>query len=92
MAGAADTWAVVSRGTVVQSSTPEPFRGRVASLEHVVGVAGPHLGGLRAGLVAAATSGAAALVLGGVTCVAALALIAARTPALPRYSADPANA
>jgi len=91
VAGAADTWAVVSRGTVVQSSTPEAFRGRVAAVEHIVGAAGPQIGGLRAGLVAAAGSGGVALVVGGVTCLAALALIAVRIPALPRYSVQPAN-
>ncbi|MEU8614946.1 MFS transporter, partial [Actinoplanes sp. NPDC048791] len=52
VAGGADTWAVVSRGTVVQTVTPAAYRGRVASLEHIVGSAGPQLGNLRAGLVA----------------------------------------
>jgi MFS family permease len=86
LAGGADTWAVVSRGTVVQSSTPESHRGRVASLEHIVGAAGPQIGGLRAGLVAAATSGSAALVIGGVTCLVATGLIATLTPSLRRFS------
>jgi MFS family permease len=86
VAGGADTWAVVSRGTVVQSSTPESHRGRVASLEHIVGAAGPQIGGLRAGLVAAATSGSAALVIGGVTCLAGTGLIAILTPRLRRFS------
>jgi MFS family permease len=86
VAGAADTWAVVSRGSVVQASTPESHRGRVASLEHVVGVAGPELGGLRAGLVATATSGSAALVIGGITCVAGVGLVAALVPRLRRFT------
>ncbi|MEU7901413.1 MFS transporter [Actinoplanes sp. NPDC049118] len=91
VAGAADTWAVVSRGTVVQSSTPPGYRGRVASLEHIVGSAGPQLGNLRAGLVAAATSGAASLAAGGLLSVAAIGLIAATTPALRRFTvSDPA--
>jgi predicted MFS family arabinose efflux permease len=76
VAGAADTWAVVSRGTVIQSSTPDSYLGRVAALEHVVGVAGPELGNLRAGLVASVTTGGAALVIGGLTCVAGTALLA----------------
>ncbi|MEV4623523.1 MFS transporter [Asanoa sp. NPDC049573] len=88
LAGAADTWAVVARGTVVQSATPEAYLGRVAALEHVVGVAGPEVGNLRAGLVASATSGSAALVIGGLTCVAGTALLATlirplRTAAVP---------
>ncbi|MEV6846842.1 MFS transporter [Actinoplanes sp. NPDC051411] len=87
-AGAADTWAVVSRGTVVQTVTPDAYRGRVSSLEFVAGAAGPQLGNLRAGLVAAATSGGAALAIGGLTSVAATALIAVTTPALRKFAVD----
>jgi predicted MFS family arabinose efflux permease len=86
LAGGADTWSVVSRGTVVQSSTPESHRGRVSSLEHIVGVAGPEVGGFRAGLVAAGTSGGTALVLGGVACLAGLGLVTALTPQLRRFT------
>ncbi|GAB3836561.1 MFS transporter [Dactylosporangium cerinum] len=82
VAGGADTWAVVCRGTVVQSATPESHRGRISAVEHVVGVAGPQLGGARAGLLAAGTSGGAALVIGGLTSLAAVALIATVTPQL----------
>jgi MFS family permease len=92
LAGAADTWAVVARGTVVQSATPDAYLGRVAALEHVVGVAGPQMGNLRAGLVASATSGSAALVIGGLACVAGTALLATfirplRTAAVPTPAA-----
>ena len=87
-AGAADTWAVVSRGTVVQSVTPAAYLGRVSSLELVAGTGGPQLGNVRAGLVAAATSGGAALAIGGLTGLAATALIAVTTPALRRFAVD----
>jgi len=87
-AGAADTWAVVSRGTVVQTVTPDAYRGRVSSLELVAGSAGPQLGNVRAGLVAAATSGGAALVIGGLTALAATALVAVSTPALRRFAVE----
>ncbi|SNY71816.1 MFS transporter [Paractinoplanes atraurantiacus] len=85
VAGFADTWAVVSRGTVVQGSTPDGYRGRVAALEHIAGAAGPHLGNLRAGLVASVTSGGAALAIGGALGVLGTALIAFSVPALRRY-------
>ncbi len=88
VAGAADTWAVVSRGTVVQSSTPPAYRGRVASLEHIVGSAGPQLGNLRAGLVATVTSGGASLAVGGVLGLVGTGLIAVTTPALRRFTVD----
>ncbi|MFC7549374.1 MFS transporter [Plantactinospora sp. GCM10030261] len=90
VAGAADTWSVVARGTVVQHVTPEAYRGRVSALEHVVGVAGPQLGGLRAGLVAAGTGGGVALLLGGFGCLAGVGLIAARIPQLRRLTIGPA--
>ncbi|WP_018350717.1 MFS transporter [Longispora albida] len=91
VAGAADTWAVVSRGAVVQGSTPDSHRGRVASLEFVVGAAGPQVGGVRAGLLAAGTSAGAALVIGGVACVAGAGLIAVLVPQLGRYRVERAE-
>jgi MFS family permease len=85
VAGAADTWAVISRGTIVQLTTPESYRGRVSAMEHVVGAAGPQLGNFRAGLVAAASSGNVAIVTGGVACLLSMALLATRVPALRRF-------
>ncbi|BEL08348.1 MFS transporter [Actinoplanes sichuanensis] len=82
VAGAADTVAVVSRSTVVQRHTPDEFLGRAAAAEQIVGQAGPDVGNMRAGLVAAGSSATAALVSGGLLCVAAVAAIAARTPDL----------
>ena len=86
VAGAADTWAVVARGTVVQGAKPDEYRGRVSSFETIAGSAGPQLGSLRAGLVASATSGGVALAIGGATALVATALIAAGTPSLRRFS------
>jgi transmembrane secretion effector len=86
VAGAADTWAVVARGTVLLATTPDVYRGRVAALEHIVGSAGPQLGNLRAGLVAAFTSGGVALAIGGLAGLAGTAVIAWSTPALRRFT------
>ncbi|HEX6515681.1 MAG TPA: MFS transporter [Nocardioidaceae bacterium] len=86
VAGAADTSAVIARGTVVQAVTPEDYRGRVTALEHVVGAGGPHLGSFRAGLLAAATSGSTAILLGGLGCLAAIGLLAARCRPLRDYT------
>jgi MFS family permease len=91
VAGAADTVAVVSRATVVQTHTPRDLLGRVSAAEQIVGQAGPDVGNLRGGLVAEATSGPAALVSGGLLCLAAVVLLAASTPALRgRAPASPA--
>jgi MFS family permease len=86
VAGAADTVAVVSRGTIVQLNTPDALLGRVVAAEQIVGQAGPDVGNMRGGLVAGATSGTAALVSGGVLCLAAVAVIGAATPGLRRSS------
>ncbi|MFG6197586.1 MFS transporter [Nonomuraea sp. JJY05] len=92
LAGAADTVSVVSRSTIVQLHTPNELLGRVGAAEQIVGQAGPDLGNLRGGLVADATSGAAALIGGGLLCLAAIAAVGTTTPALRRSSAAPAPA
>ena len=80
VAGAADTLAVVSRGTIVQLHTPDQLLGRVVAAEQIVGQAGPDVGNLRGGLLASVTSGTTALVSGGVLCVIAVALVGLCTP------------
>jgi MFS family permease len=82
VAGAADTVSVVTRGTVVQLAVPDELRGRASSIEMIVGIAGPDLGNLRAGLVAQWTSGTFALISGGLASVAALGLVIASSPGL----------
>jgi len=76
VAGAADTVSVISRGAAVQLVTPDTHRGRVTSVEHVIGIAGPELGNFRAGVVAGATSAAFAAASGGLACVAGILLVA----------------
>jgi predicted MFS family arabinose efflux permease len=83
-AGAADMIAVITRGTIVQLGTPDSYRGRVSAMEHVIGAAGPHVGNLRAGLVAGASSVGVAFVAGGALCVVAIGLLAALVPSLRR--------
>ncbi|MEU2283180.1 MFS transporter [Streptomyces sp. NPDC013178] len=84
LAGAADAVAVLSRTTIVQTRTPDALLGRVTAAETIVGQAGPHLGNLRAGVVAGWTSGATALVTGGLLCLLAVAGVGATTPELRR--------
>lgn len=77
VAGAADSVAVTTRAAMVQLATPDSHRGRVSSVEHVIGVAGPDLGNFRGGLVASWTSAPFALASGGLLCAAAVLLVAA---------------
>ncbi|MGZ0199717.1 MFS transporter [Streptomyces sp. RM1] len=92
IAGAADTVSVVTRSTVVQMHTPHHLLGRVSAAEQIVGQAGPDIGNMRGGLVADATSGAAALVSGGLLCLGAVAVVGATTPELRRSSASSSSA
>jgi putative mycofactocin binding protein MftB len=82
VAGAADTFSVIARGTVVQLDTPDSHRGRAGSAEYAVGAGGPALGNTRAGLVAGASTPELAALTGGLACVLAVAVIAVTHPGL----------
>jgi MFS family permease len=90
LAGAADVLSVVFRTTIVQSTTPDRYRGRVSAAEYVVGTACPQLGNFRAGAVASLTSPATAALTGGLTTTIAAGLIRLALPAFARYRARPA--
>ncbi|MES9538606.1 MULTISPECIES: MFS transporter [unclassified Actinomadura] len=84
-AGAADTVAVVTRGALVQIETPDHYRGRVSSVEHVIGVAGPEIGNFRGGLLASLTSAPAALLAGGLAAAAAVVSVGLSNRPLRRH-------
>ena len=83
--GAADVASVVSRATIIQAVTPDAFRGRVNSLDFLVGAGGPKLGDLRGGIVAEFTSGSFSMAIGGAVSAVLAAVIAASVPSLRRY-------
>lgn len=88
VAGAADVASVVSRATIIQSVTPDAYRGRVSALDFLVGAGGPKLGDLRGGFVAEFTSGWFSMAIGGAVSAALALVIAASVPSLRRYRAD----
>lgn len=90
VAGAADTVSVITRSTLIQLETPDAYRGRVSSVEHVIGVAGPELGNFRGGLLASATSATFSLVAGGLSATLAIAAVAATNRTLRAYRTQPA--
>lgn len=85
VAGAADTVSVVTRADLVLHETPDRFRGRVSSVEHVIGVAGPHLGSFRGGVLASLTSASTSLAVGGAMAAAGVLMVAVTHPALRAY-------
>jgi MFS family permease len=95
LAGAADTLTVTFRSSMVATVTPDGLRGRVSSVEYIIGGGGSPVGNVEAGAVAALTSPVFSAVSGGLGCLAAAALIALAFPAFRRYAheinADPLN-
>ncbi len=92
VAGAADTLSVITRSALVQLETPDAYRGRVSSVEHVIGVAGPEFGNFRGGLMASATSASFSLVFGGLSAILAIAAVSATNAPLRAYRTPPADA
>jgi MFS family permease len=90
VAGAADTLTVTFRAFIVQTLTPDEFRGRVSSVEYIIGSGGAPLGNVETGTVASLTSPAFSAVSGGIACFAVAALIAFGFPAFTRYRTSPA--
>ncbi|HVH27373.1 MAG TPA: MFS transporter [Vicinamibacterales bacterium] len=84
--GASDTVSMIIRNLIRQLETPDRLRGRMAGVNMVFFIGGPQLGEFEAGAVATWMGAVFSVVSGGVGCVAATAWIAARTPALRRYT------
>jgi MFS family permease len=85
VAGAADTLTVTFRASIVQTLAPDEFRGRVSSVEYIVGTGGAPLGNVESGTVASLTSPVFSAVSGGIGCLAIAAAIAFLFPAFTRY-------
>ena len=90
VAGAADTLTVTFRASMVQTVTPDEFRGRVSSVEYIIGTGGGPLGSVESGTVAALSTPAISAISGGLGCVALAALIGLLFPAFARYRAGSA--
>ena len=70
VAGAADTLTVTFRAAMVQAVTPDEFRGRVSSVEYIIGTGGGPLGNVESGTVASLTTPVVSAVSGGLGCLA----------------------
>jgi MFS family permease len=85
VAGGADTLTVTFRSAMVQAVTPDEFRGRVSSVEYIIGTGGGPLGNVESGTVASLTTPVVSAVSGGLGCLAIAALIGLLCPAFTRY-------
>jgi MFS family permease len=87
LAGASDTVSMIFRGTILQSATPDALRGRLQGVFIVVVTGGPRLGDLVAGVDSRLMGEGWAVVVGGVACAAAVAVLAFTGRSFWRYDA-----
>ncbi len=72
VAGAADVFSAVLRGTIVQLVTPDELRGRVAAVNGLVVRSGPATGDIEAAAVASVVGAQASVLSGGILCLLGL--------------------
>jgi MFS family permease len=76
LAGAADVFSAIFRGSILQLAAPSSLLGRIQAVQTAVITGGPRLGDLEHGAVAALTTPEISVVSGGIACVlGALALV-----------------
>lgn len=87
LAGGADVYSAVFRGTILQTTVPDHLRGRLSAINIAVVTGGPRLGDAEAGAVAALAGNRFSVVSGGVACVAGALALTRWWPELDRYDA-----
>ena len=89
VAGGADFYSAVLRGTMLLRSTPDHLRGRLLGIEFMQVASAPSLGDLEAGVLASLTSLRFSVVSGGFACIAGCAVTALALPRFFNYDARP---
>lgn len=89
--GGADTVSTIIRNTLRQLQTPDHLRGRMVSVNQIFFMGGPQLGEIEAGLAAQLAGVPGAVVIGGVGCIAAAAVVGLQWPVLRGYSGEKAE-
>jgi len=85
VAGAADVFSAVLRGTIVQLSTPDELRGRVSAVNGLVVRSGPAVGDIEAAAVASVIGAQASVLSGGILCLVGLIGVVRAFPELGRH-------
>ena len=85
LAAGADIVATILRGTMLQLIVPDALRGRLNSINLMFVAGGPYLGQLESGAVAGIWSPVAAVVSGGLICIASVFAVATWLPQIVRY-------
>jgi MFS family permease len=87
LAGAADNVSAIFRSTILQSATPDEYRGRLQGIFTVVVAGGPRLGDVESGTVAALFGETVSVVSGGLACIGVTLALVAAYPAFLAYDA-----
>jgi hypothetical protein len=87
IAGAADNVSAVFRSTILQTATPDEYRGRMQGVFTVVVAGGPRLGDVEAGTVAALAGETVSVISGGVACVLLAVGLSRAMPSFMKYDA-----
>lgn len=85
LAGAFDMISGIFRSTIWNQTIPNHLRGRLAGIEMISYLTGPHLGNVEAGIVASVFSVRASVVSGGVFCVLGTIILCALLPKFIAY-------
>ena len=88
LAGAFDMVSAIFRMTIWNQTIPDHLRGRLAGIEMISYLTGPHLGNFEAGIVASLFSLRTSVVSGGVLCVIGTVLLSALLPKFVAYDAQ----
>ena len=88
IAGAADMYSAVFRGTILQLGVPDRLRGRLTSVHFLVVTSGPRFGDMEAGTVAAIAGTQFSVVSGGLASIIGALIIAFAIPAFTHYDAN----
>jgi MFS family permease len=83
-AGAADMISSILRNQILQLTTPDELRGRISAVNAMFVIGGPMLGQFESGVVAGLLTPELSVVTGGLACIVATLVIAARVPNLLR--------
>ena len=84
--GVGDTTSAVLRATINQLATPDPLRGRMASINSIFTNSGPQLGQFETGAVAALLGAEMSLSLGGLVILLLVALTAIVFPNVRKFT------
>ena len=85
LAGAFDMISGIFRSTIWNQTIPNRLRGRLAGIEMISYLTGPHLGSVEAGLVASVFSVRTSIISGGVFCVLGTIALCALLPKFVSY-------